>query len=356
MARALNHGPVVVGAFIDFLLGLPVQALVWLIQSLPLRGVARLGRCLGAVAWHLDGRHRRVTLANLDLALGDRLGADERRGVAREHFRRLGENYACAIKTASMSNDQLRPHLELAGVEGLVSDNGRRLVAAVGHFGNFELYARVNRDDPSWRTATTYRALRPPFLNRILQSLRRRSGGLFFERNHEGSAVRTALAAGNVTLGLLCDQHAGPRGLWLPFLGRPCSTSAAPAIYALRFELPVVTAICYRVGLARWRIEVGTPIPTRLADGSRRPQEDIMTEVNRAFETAVLRDPANWFWVHRRWKPPSPGQAATPGHGSLVPGGAAERDPSQVDGAGPHPSSDADPATGRDVASGAMPG
>ena len=298
-------------AFIDLLLGLPVHALVWLIQSLPLRGVARLGRCLGAVAWHLDRRHRRVTLANLELALGDRLGLDDRRRVAREHFQRLGENYASALKTASMSHDELRPHLDIAGLDRLVSPTGQRLVAAIGHFGNFELYARVNRDDPSWRLATTYRAIGPAFLDRILQSLRRRSGALFFERNHDGASVRAALAAGNITLGLLCDQHAGPRGLWLPFFGRRCSTSPAPAVYALRFGLPVVPAICYRVGLARWRIEIGEPIPTRTQDGARRPQEEIMTDVNRALEAAILRDPANWFWVHRRWKSPSPGQAAS---------------------------------------------
>jgi KDO2-lipid IV(A) lauroyltransferase len=28
----------------------------------------------------------------------------------------------------------------------------------------------------------------------------------------------------------------------------------------------------------------------------------IMLDVNRAFEAAVRRDPANWFWVHNRWK------------------------------------------------------
>jgi lauroyl/myristoyl acyltransferase len=27
-----------------------------------------------------------------------------------------------------------------------------------------------------------------------------------------------------------------------------------------------------------------------------------MRDVNHAFEIAVRRDPANWFWVHRRWK------------------------------------------------------
>lgn len=292
----------------DFLLGIPVQLVVLAIQGLPLRLVARVGRALGALAWMVDRRHRRVAVDNLRSALGSRLDAGCLRKVAREHFLRLGENYACAIKTASLSNEALRPHLDIQGLERLVSPGGQRLVAAVGHFGNFELYARVNRDDPSWRLATTYRALRPAFLDRILQSLRRRSGALFFDRNREGDGVRAALAAGNVTLGLLSDQHAGPRGLWIPFLGRPCSTTPAPAVYALRFGLPVVPAICYRVALARWRIEIGQPIPTARPDGSRRTPAEIMSDVNAAFEEAVLRDPANWFWVHRRWKAPSGAQ------------------------------------------------
>jgi hypothetical protein len=28
-----------------------------------------------------------------------------------------------------------------------------------------------------------------------------------------------------------------------------------------------------------------------------------MLEINRAFEVAIRHDPANWFWVHKRWKP-----------------------------------------------------
>jgi lauroyl/myristoyl acyltransferase len=34
-----------------------------------------------------------------------------------------------------------------------------------------------------------------------------------------------------------------------------------------------------------------------------------MGDVNRAFEAAVRRDPANWFWVHKRWKPDSSAKA-----------------------------------------------
>ncbi len=88
----------------------------------------------------------------------------------------------------------------------------------------------------------------------------------------------------------------------LPFLGHDCSTSAAPAIFALRYHCALHTGICYRVGLARWRIEAGDEIPTH-ENGRPRSAAAIMRDVNRAFEAAVRRDPANWFWVHRRWKP-----------------------------------------------------
>src|SRR2546422_7185218 len=41
----------------------------------------------------------------------------------------------------------------------------------------------------------------------------------------------------------------------------------------------------------------------RSENGQARSTRAIMLDVNRAFETAARRDPANWFWVHNRWKP-----------------------------------------------------
>ena len=175
-------------------------------------------------------------------------------------------------------------------------------VVAIGHFGNFELYARFGQFVPSFKTATTYRGLRQPSLNRLMQGLRERSGCLFFERRTDASALKAAMAEQGLILGLLADQHAGSNGLRIPFFGHECSTSAAPAIFALRYRAPLLTGICYRIGLARWRVEAGEEIPTH-ENGEARSVEAIMTDVNRAFEKAVRRDPANWFWVHNRWKP-----------------------------------------------------
>jgi KDO2-lipid IV(A) lauroyltransferase len=173
---------------------------------------------------------------------------------------------------------------------------------AIGHFGNFELYARFSQLCPAYQCGTTYRALRQESLSRLMQQLRERSGCRYFERRTDATALKAFMNDQGVMLGLLADQHAG-NGVRLPFFGRECSSSTAPAIFALRYRCALRTGICYRIGLARWRIEAGPEIPTQ-ENGSARSVADITLDVNRAFETAIRRDPANWFWVHNRWKPP----------------------------------------------------
>jgi lauroyl/myristoyl acyltransferase len=302
----------------DLVLYYLARAVIAAIQSLPLTWVARLGRAGGALAYLLDARHRGVARRNLRMCFGDKKSEAELVAIARENFRRIGESFACAVKTASMTFEELRPHVEFVVPSGVLAPAApTTIVAAIGHFGNFELYARIGQFAPSYRLATTYRGLRQPSLNRLLQSLRARSGCLFFERRFEGQALRAFLKQKGAILGLLSDQHAGDAGLRLPFLGHDCSTSAAPAILALRYHSALYTGICYRVGLARWRIEAGAEIFVR-ENGEPRSTRAIMLDVNRAFEAAVRRDPANWFWVHNRWKPPPPGRVVTAKHAATA--------------------------------------
>src|ERR1051325_1000111 len=290
----------------DWLLYYPVLALVKVLQALPLRRVAELGRAGGALAWWLDARPPRVAAEDFTMGFGAEKSAAEIRGLARENLRRIGESYACAIKTAAMSAAELRPHLEFVGVEKIFPQPyehfAPRRIVAIGHFGNFELYARFHEIISGVRGATTYRALRQPALNRLIQSLRARSGCLLFERRTDAAALKAAMQTPGLMLGLLVDQHAGSGGVWVPFFGRECSTSSAPAVFALRYDCPLHTGICYRIGLGQWRIEAGAEIPTR-ENGQPRSVEAITLDVNRAFESAIRRDPANWFWVHKRWKP-----------------------------------------------------
>lgn len=291
----------------ETVLYLLARGLVAFLQALPLRLVARLGRWGGAAAYWLDRRHRRVALRNLQRVFGGELSPRALRALAREHFRRLGENYCCAIKTAAMTPAALQPHLQFVGTDILRTNaNGqlpRSRVIALGHFGNFELYARFGQFAPEFQCLTTYRALRQPSLNRLLLELRQRSGCRFYERRSEAAGLRAAIRPTGVLVGLLADQRSGGRGLAIPFFGHPCSTSPAVALFALRYRLPLHVAVCYRTGLARWTIELGPEIPTRI-EGRPRPVVEILREVHAQFEAAIRRDPANWFWVHDRWKRP----------------------------------------------------
>ncbi|MBI5774901.1 MAG: hypothetical protein HZA89_14310 [Verrucomicrobia bacterium] len=289
----------------DTLLSLFARALISVLQALPLGVVARLGRALGALAYVADARHRNLAKRNLAACFPEKTRA-EITALARENFRRIGEGFACAIKTAGMDDDGARAVLELAGAEKLprAADGGPppSMVVAIGHFGNFEMLARAGLFLPGYQTATTFRGLRQPGLTRVLQSLREKSGCLYFERRTDAAALKAAMNRPGMFLGLHADQHAGDRGTRLPLFGRDCSTSLAPGVFALRYGCPLITAACYRLRLGRWRIELGEEIPTRV-NGQPRPTVEIAADVNRAFEAIIRRDPANWFWVHNRWKP-----------------------------------------------------
>lgn len=297
------------------------KAIVSAIQTLPLNLIARIGRAGGAIACVVDHRHRRVAETNLKRCFPEKSAA-EINEIVKEHFRRLGENYLCAVKTAAMKFEDVLARCEIVGLEKIstaarsdfigpheeFTPQGTQgaapwnRIVAIGHFGNFELYATLARCLPGYRPATTYRGLNQPGLNRLLEELRARSGCLFFERRTGLRFLMRVLESKGVLLGLLSDQHGGPRGVWSTFFGVECSTNPAAAVFALRYDSPLNTAICYRTSLARWRLELGDEISLR-ENGEPRPVDAIMRDVNAAFEAAIRRDPANWFWVHKRWKP-----------------------------------------------------
>jgi KDO2-lipid IV(A) lauroyltransferase len=290
----------------DWPLYIFARSLLSAVQLLPLTWLARMGRLLGGLVYHLDARHRRVAVKNLAMCFGGEKSASEIRALARENFKRIGENFACAAKTMTLSAQDMQKLVDLknegAAEQLCKATPSTSLVVAVGHFGNFEALAQVARNVPGHKGATTYRALRQKGLNRLLLELRNKTGCLYFERRTEGAALRNALRDQKIILGLLSDQHSGDGGVRIPFLGHDCNTSKAPAVFALRFNLPLFAAVCFRTRLAHWCIEVSDRIPTH-ENGQPRSVEAIMGDVNRYFEKAVRQDPANWFWVHNRWKP-----------------------------------------------------
>jgi lauroyl/myristoyl acyltransferase len=278
--------------------------LIRLVSVLPLNFVLWAGRAAGECVFWIDSRHRKVALGNLTRCFSAEKSETEIHGIARENFRRIGESFVSSLKMAFMDRDSLCKHVQIKGAEHFLQscppNAPQTRIIAFGHFGNFELLARMNQLLPPYRGVATYRGIQYPRVERLLRSIRERWGCHFFERRADSAQLRAVMKGPGLMLGLAADQHTRG-GLPLPFLGTDCATSAAPAVFALRYKCPLYAAVCYRVGLGQWRIEFSEEIPTRF-DGEPRSTAAIMTDVNRAFEEAVRRDPPNWFWVHNRWK------------------------------------------------------
>ena len=216
--------------------------------------------------------------------------------------------YFSALKTAAIPTEKIGSVLSSKGRENISlakQEDGSlpSFLFAMGHFGNFELFAKSGVFVPGFDLSTTYRGFRQPWLERLILSLRKKSGICFFDRRWDGVKLRAFMNRPGTITGLLADQSAGRSGLRLPFFGRPCSVTPSPALFALRYNLSLHGCFCRRLGLGRWEIEVGPEISTRFG-GRARPIEDIMSDINSLFESFILEDPANWFWVHDRWKRP----------------------------------------------------
>jgi lauroyl/myristoyl acyltransferase len=286
-----------------------IMVIVSIVRCLPLTVVARLGRFFGRIAYSLDKRHRIRTYENLRMVFGDEWSDEKVRATAKENFLRLGENYASAIKAAYMTDEQLRPYVEVRGAAYLADPVGspqlKTRVIAIGHFGNFELYARLGKFAGFSNGATTYRALKNPGANRVMEELRERSDLTYFERRKDVDALKLRLREGGMALGILSDHHAGGGGIPSDFLGHACSATPAPVVLAMRYKADLYSAVVYRTSLAHWLIDIGPQIPLR-NEKRLRAVGDVTQEIQNLLGEAVRRDPANWFWVHNRWRPVRP--------------------------------------------------
>ena len=281
------------------------RCVICLASITPTICLAWVGRQIGGLAWYLDRRHRKVAVDNISAAFPE-MKATEVVNLAKQNFQRLGETYACILKTGGMNAEQIKNILSIEGYERIeeifANDEDARVVLSIGHYGNFELFSWIVLGAPSGQVATTYRALRQPKLNKLLFQLRAASGCLYFERRTEGDQLKEAMNSPHIVLGLLADQNAGDGGLWLPVFGRETSVSPAPAVLAKRYNCRLFPSACFRTSAGRWKIELGPEIPVS-ENGQRRSTEAITRDIIEVQEKTIRRDPANWFWVHNRWKP-----------------------------------------------------
>ena len=212
-------------------------------RILPRRAMLAAGSMAGLLGWVLDGRHRRIAAENLEGALGDTLDAKARARLQRacwRHFGRITVDSLCVLQLDPRAVPGL---VEVEGIE-LAREayaRGHGVMLFSGHFGHWELAALVQAYLGLPMTLVT-RPLDNPVLESMLARLRTRSGNTVVPKR---SAVREMLqtlgAGGGVAI--VIDQDARESGVFVPFFGRPASTTPTPATLALRTGAPLVAVV-----------------------------------------------------------------------------------------------------------------
>jgi Kdo2-lipid IVA lauroyltransferase/acyltransferase len=274
------------------------------VGSLPLWIAYPIGGALGALAFYVDRRHRRVACTNLRLAFGEALPPAEIAAMTRAHFRCLGETFVDFCRLVRLSPERLRQVVEVEGLDVLGGPKAKSqgVLYVTGHFGPWEYLPAISTHITGEPLTIVARPLDNPFLDRFVNAVRRRWGSRVVEKRAAMRDVMEVLRQGG-RVGVLIDQHVSQReGVFVKFFGHPACTTPAPALLALRSGAAVVPVVVHRVAPGRFRVLFGKEIhPPRTG----RVKEDVtaMTAaMTTALEELIRRQPEQWLWVHRRWK------------------------------------------------------
>ncbi len=179
--------------------------------------------------------------------------------------------------------------------------SNRPRVFVSGHFGNFEL-AGYTLGLFGFSTFTVARPLDNPYLDNFVNHFRELKGQYVLQK--KGSAQEAAaLLAGHGTLGVLADQHAGHKGCWVDFFGRPASTNKAIAVFALTNEAALMVGYARRLDKPlHYEMAMESLLEPQTMDPALRDVTALTQWYTHVLETIIRRAPEQYWWVHRRWR------------------------------------------------------
>ena len=300
---------------------------VGIVRRLPLSACFLLGQVVGALMWLILPGYRRLARENLAMAFAGEKSAAAIRALTLKHFTTLGSNAVCAFKIPAVAQEDIQRIAVIEHLDRIRTNlaNGRPVVLAINHIGNWELYAQLVFQVPEAGFGTVYQSLRNALVDDLVNRDRRRLGVATFDRK-KGFNAAIALLRKPGIVGVLVDQNAGDAGIWTPFFNRLCSTSPLAATLAMRTDAAVIPVAIYTDGFARWKVVLSEEIPW-----SPDQPEKLTADINAALERQIRVSPQDWFWVHNRWKMPWPNfLTATAKRGTFLPPDANNLQPFRV--------------------------
>lgn len=258
---------------------------------------------LGRLFYALAGQRRRITLDNLQRALGREKTPAEIQFIARRVFENLCRMIFEIGWAMRIKEPEFPRFFKLTGVSDYEKAlaKGKGVLLLIAHFGNWELLpivAHMTR----MPVRIVYRPMDFAGLDLFFKENRSRFGGVPVP-THRGAMqkIYRALRQG-CPVGMLMDQGADwYDGVFVDFFNRRAATNTGMAILALKSQAPVVPLFLVRRPRG-FEAVFGPELPL-IQTGDRTRDLEANTQLyNRVIEAYARNFTDQWFWIHHRWK------------------------------------------------------
>ncbi|KTD49650.1 lipid A biosynthesis acyltransferase [Legionella quinlivanii] len=250
-----------------------------------------------------------VVMANIDQVYGDQLSLSEKQHLAKAFYSHLLISIKEGLQLRFMSQKKLKECVEVRGHERMlaVAGKGKGVLVLTGHFGNWEfapLGGILNFQEFQGQFHFIRRTLGNKTIERILFGRYYRAGLNVIPKKNSLQQVCDALDNNHAVIFVL-DQHASlvnRDGIAAEFFGKKAGTYRSLASFARHTGVPVVPAAGYRLPNGKHVLEFYEPIVWQDYGNTQESLYQNTLAYNQALEKIILANPAQWLWLHKRWK------------------------------------------------------
>lgn len=279
--------------------------LVWLLHWLPLPVLARVGQGLGLLLHSLGRARREVARRNIALCM-PQLSVAEQHRLVLEHFMWTGRSLLERGLLWHASADRLKRLIHVEGEVHLAERSDKPVMWLVPHFVGLEVAGAATQLFQTRMGCDIYTAQSNPVMDAAFHKGRARFGlALLFNRQQGAIPVVRAIKKGTAFFNA-SDMDFGLRdAAFVPFYGQPAATLLAPSRMAKSLGMVVQPLIAEMLpGGQGYRVKF---MPAWEGWPSDDPEADAAA-MNRFIEQQIATMPAQYFWVHKRFKTRPPGE------------------------------------------------
>ncbi len=285
-----------------------VVAFLKLLSILPYPLLVSIGYGLGYIAARIPGDRNRVVKINLHLCF-PKLNTTEIDLLSKQHWRLLGRSLVEKSIIWLGSRKQLSDMIEVKSAVDLTSKKPRILVNM--HFTGIEgsiILSALAKQQHWPRTSGFFQRMKNPFFNKKIIEWRNRFGGNSIDRQGNSKEIIREIRNGDFII-IAPDIDLGIKDSeFVPFFGIETSTITAVSRLAkiTGAEVCLMTTTL-KPDESGYLCEISKP----LEDFPGLDAKTDTARLNRYFEKEIRLRPAEYYWVHKRFKNP-PGKEANP--------------------------------------------